>query len=300
MAEQNWRLLNSYQRETILNNMEFNKLPTSIYGVDNKLYYLDIIKDQNGKYISYINNIGFKLVSIYKSELDDYSNIISNLKTNSNVKQLNYLNNDWYLFNMFNNLQSNEFLVVNIFQRKKDGHSINKNAKLLKSYTIECNSNISKISAKIFRDCYENNARAYIDVNYKFFPTVRLKMINIISNYTQCRNLNQLSSAFNSAISKTTSPTRHNDWIIDIDYDDKITALDIDDITGNIMMLYQQNKGYNNNVDNFRIKNVLPTKNGCHIILGSCDFLKDLLKMLEPYNIKGENIKKNNATLLHW
>lgn len=185
-----------------------------------------------------------------------------------------------------------EFYFLQIIKRHKDGNkdAIGNNInRLIKYYIIKSKEDLNKYKEEIINLCNLFNARAYIHFSKRSFKEVaKLYMSNVFNTYS---NENYIgcgkeypTSCGQSFIKKDKS------YLIDIDYKDfdkDFSALEIQSIL------------YNCEPIGNKIKTVIPTLNGLHII--SKPF--NTRKFEDDFYIKYKHkidIHKNNPTLLYY
>lgn len=182
------------------------------------------------------------------------------------------------LFGKVFSLKENEFYFIQIIQRSKDDNSVtssNNRYRKIKSYYISSIEEYYRFMPEIIKFCKNNNARAYIRVTPINFYNVA---INTIEEYIRRIKYNQTFKSCNiydSCCSKTKS------------YHDKIWLIDIDDCSNLDDSLIKEISNIS------KVKLILPTKNGYHILIDTFDFRKWDSRL-------GEIKKDNPITLLYY
>lgn len=183
---------------------------------------------------------------------------------------------------------NNEFFYLQILQRRKDNNEdkLDRNVRLIKSYYISSIKHLDEIKDEIIGLCKYFNARAYINLNKRNYEKCALQTARLILDQVANKDFKSSKKAFNSACGRYSSDSDKK-WILDYD---------------NGMIRKSQLKGLRHmlkhvqptNIED-KIIDVIPTKNGCHIIT-------------KPFNIKeskevldalGLDVHKNNPSLLY-
>lgn len=180
------------------------------------------------------------------------------------------------------------FYFIQIMQRKKDGSDIKKNNRIIMNYYITSLDYLNDREDEIKMLCKIYNARAYIGINPGSFRKScqyafkELADINISEQYRQILNLMPtLAGKYNNGGDSKL-------WIIDYDSKDESH---IDGIRETI----KNAKGRDGEgVD--KIKMILPTKNGFHLIVTPYD-PRATEALFKSFDFEIE-IHKNNPTLL--
>jgi hypothetical protein len=175
-----------------------------------------------------------------------------------------------------------DFYMVHILRRKKDGSADNRHqsVRTIKTYCVESHGYLEEKMEEIRSLCEMFGARAYISINRKNHADVAINMIAEIANRIKSNQMNQ-KNVFDSVVGRTVSLDKR--FIIDID-----GPTDIDRIIGIV-----------NDVRPIgdKVKAVIPTKNGVHLITDRFDVIRFIAK-LEPED--DVSIHKNNPTLLYY
>lgn len=175
-----------------------------------------------------------------------------------------------------------DFYMVHILRRKKDGSTDNKHqsVRTIKTYCIESHRYLEEKMQEIRSLCELFGARAYISINRKNHADVAINMIAEIANRIKSNQMNQ-RNAFDSVVGRTAGLDKR--FIVDID-----GPVDVDKIIGIV-------NGVRPIGD--KVKAVIPTKNGVHLITDRFDVIRFIAKLQPEDDI---SIHKNNPTLLYY
>lgn len=177
-----------------------------------------------------------------------------------------------------------EFYHLQILKRKKENPEIGSNSYVIKTYYISSLDYLDKKKKEIVELCHSENARAYINLNPKSYEQAAYQTLKKITNIIMNKAYSQCRKAFDS-VAGSLSATRDKKWIIDID-----------EPAWSPLMLTRINyhcEPICDDVNDTKVYDIIPTKNGFHIIT-------------KPFNLKKfrENypdidIHKNNPTILY-
>lgn len=178
-----------------------------------------------------------------------------------------------------------EFYFLQILIRKKDGHTEsgingNNSNRLIKFYTIHSIEELDEKKNEIITLCEAFNARAYIHPSRRNENDIADEVLKLTTNTYLDRTLRHKMKAVYSRACGIKEVDRI--WVVDID------TKDIAEV--------EKYKSIINECSPFgdKIINVLPTKNGYHII--SRPFDLNAFKLNGGSNI---DVHKNNPTLLY-
>ena len=181
-----------------------------------------------------------------------------------------------------------DFYFLQIIQRKKDGHNVSNNYRLLKYYLIRSTEHLDRYKSEIMELCKMFNARAYIHPTKRSFKEVgKLYTKNVLSTFME-ESYNSLHKKYSSACGQSYIASDKK-FIIDIDYN----AEDV--INGETFELwYQGFIWYLCEECKCKIEYVVPTIKGRHLIVEPFD-----LKKFSDMN-PDIDVHKNNPTLLYY
>ena len=182
-----------------------------------------------------------------------------------------------------------DFYQLFVFLRKKDqpeGEKDNhQSVRTIKSYCITSHEYLDKRYDEIKMLCEVFKARAYIHIAKQNHKDVGMNMITEIVTRIQSGQLNQ-KNVFDSVVGQI--KTQEKRWIVDIDSKDENALLKIQHIVNNV-------RPYN---DEPKVINVIPTKNGYHLITKRFD----VMEFNKYMSLQGDvpDIQKKNPTLLYY
>lgn len=178
-----------------------------------------------------------------------------------------------------------DYYFVQILMRKKDFNAnlkvngTNNNSRLIKAYYVKSLEYLDFVTPEIIQLCEIFGARAGINLNKRSFEKTALQHLKLVTDNIINGNFDKVYKTYSSAAGKF-SHDNNKKWIIDIDGNDK----NIIEITGFI--------GEIEPIGN-KIIDIIPSKNGCHIIT-------------KPFNLEtfkrkyiDIDVQKNNPTNLY-
>lgn len=186
----------------------------------------------------------------------------------------------------FNN--KDEFYVVQILQRKKDGNAslhVRHGYRLLKTYCIYSVQSLNDLHDRIVELCEDNNARAYINMNVRNASEVALECIKRYASLVNDGNSHMGGNVYEKVCGNTKARGYKALWVVDIDEPDKV------DLIINLIMSCRRNP-------DFTLYKI-PTVNGFHLICHGFD-TKQFDLLLRDNNLGKIDIHKNNPTLLYY
>lgn len=198
----------------------------------------------------------------------------------------NFLEIENYL--SFNN--KDEFYVIQILQRKKDGNQglhIRQGYRLLKTYCIYSIKELEDLRERIINLCNDNNARAYINMNVRNAKEVALECIQRYATLVADDNARMGGNVYEKACGSLKARGYKAKWVVDVDSPDKSYLETI----RNLILSCRHN-------EEFELF-VLNTVNGFHIICNGFD-VKQFQSLLQDTNLENIDIHKNNPTLLYY
>lgn len=185
------------------------------------------------------------------------------------------------LFEKIFSLKENEFYFVQIIQRSKDDNSVtssNNRYRRVKSYYISSIDEYHRFIPEIIKFCENNNARAYIRVTPVSFYDVAVSTAEEYIRRIKEKQTFKSCSIYDSCCEKVKS-SHSKVWMIDVDI-----CSSFDELSTTIEKITSSGS---------RVRLILPTKNGYHILVDPFDIRK--------WDNKYGEIKKNNPiTLLYY
>ena len=182
-----------------------------------------------------------------------------------------------------------DFYQLFVFLRKKDqpeGEKDNhQSVRTIKSYSVTSHEYLDKRYNEIKMLSEVFKARAYIHLCKQNHRDVGMNMISEIVTRIQSGQINQ-KNVFDSVVGQI--KTQEKRWIVDIDSKDENTLLKIQHIVNNV-------RPYN---EKPKVINVIPTKNGYHLITQRFD----VMEFNKYMSLQGDvpEIQKKNPTLLYY
>lgn len=186
----------------------------------------------------------------------------------------------------FNN--KNEFYFLQIIQRKKDGNDVHVRSgyRLIRSYYIYSKQELLDLKGRIIELCRNNNARAYLNLNVRNAKEVALECIRKYSELILNDNSFMGNNIWDSSCGSTRARGSKALWIVDVD------SLRHFDIIKDTICSCQGQPGD-------RIKCIVPTVKGCHIITYGFNRV-EFINKITPIIKTMVDIHKNNPTLLYY
>lgn len=201
------------------------------------------------------------------------------------------IDNFEFLSSWFDRLKSqDDFYFVQIIQRKKDGiqlPSYTSGARTIRSFYFYKKEEFLRQESYIKDLCTKNNARAYFWVNPRNSVDVACESIRQFAELLKNKTTRQGVSVYDRATGVSRSSNYTKLWIVDIDSKD-MTYLD------KISNLIKECRGSEN-----RIKSLIPTVNGFHLITTGFDTNQFHLKLIME-KLDKIDIKKDSPTLLYY
>lgn len=182
--------------------------------------------------------------------------------------------------------EEGDFYMLYVFKRKKDqpeGEKDNhQSVRTIKTYCVDSIEYLEKRYDEIKQLCEIFKARAYIHIQKQNHKDVSLNMMVALAQRINDGNLKQ-HHLFDSVVGQL--KTREKRWIVDVD------SKDMDIVEGIKFTINKLVKPYD--VTN-KIWDIIPTKNGYHIITDRFDIIE--FKKSYP----DIDIQKKNPTLLYY
>ena len=167
------------------------------------------------------------------------------------------INNFEIFKNHLNFHNERSFYFVQILKRKKENPEMKSYSLPIESFYIFSLEQFERVMPHIIEKCEQNRARAYIKMNTLDANSVGLEAISVLTQELRQGNWKSLSKAFNSAcgICGKQDGTEKL-YLVDIDEQDYSKVVEVEEYINSL-----------NPVDNrYKIKMVVPTKNGWHLL----------------------------------
>lgn len=175
------------------------------------------------------------------------------------------------------------FYFIQLIKRRKENPDMPKSEIVLNAHYITSIEMLERLEPEIIEFCKTFNARAYINLNKRSFEKVGLETLRKITEYIIQKDYKAIRKAYNSTCGSYSSDPDKK-WILDID--------EIPDRLSDWMMTLSADLYETQPVDVQKVKAVIPTKNGFHVITSPFN-----VQEFEKY-YKGIDIHKNNPTIL--
>jgi hypothetical protein len=181
-----------------------------------------------------------------------------------------------------------DFYMLYIFKRKKDQTTDKANhqsVRTIKTYCVDSVDYLEKRYDEIKQLCEMFKARAYIHIQKQNHQDVSLEMMVALAN--KIRNgQHKQQHLFDSVVGQL--KTLEKRWIIDID----TPSIHIKNMIVNIIDSVKPT------IDESKVRAVIPTKNGVHLITDRFDVM-EFGKQLKERGEDVPDIQKKNPTLLY-
>lgn len=187
----------------------------------------------------------------------------------------------------FNN--RDEFYFVQVIQRRKDGNEglhVRSGYRLIKSYYIYSKQELIDLKDRIIELCRNNNARAYINPNVRNAKEVTLECIKKYADLVLNDNSFMGNNIWDSSCGCTRARGYKALWIIDVDNLEHLETIKT------IINSCQGAPGE-------RIKYVVPTVHGCHLITYGFN-REEFNNRLRETEVGYVDVHKDNPTLLYY
>ena len=187
----------------------------------------------------------------------------------------------------FNN--RDEFYFVQVIQRRKDGNEglhVRSGYRLIKSYYIYSKQELIDLKDRIIELCRNNNARAYINPNVRNAKEVALECIKKYADLVLNDNSFMGNNIWDSSCGCTRARGYKALWIIDVDNLEHLETIKT------IINSCQGAPGE-------RIKYVVPTVHGCHLITYGFN-REEFNNRLRETEVGYVDVHKDNPTLLYY
>jgi len=173
------------------------------------------------------------------------------------------------------------FYFIQIIQRKKEIPELGSNNRVIRSYMISSLEKLEKNEAEIIQMCKMFNARAYIHLNRRKWNKIALECLRHNAELIANGQHDGIKSSLETVVGRhNCEPKGEKTWIIDIDEKLPQYIMQIEEFINSI------------EPEGLKIKSIIPTKNGYHLIT-------------KPFNTQTFKIKypeldihKDNPTVL--
>ena len=197
------------------------------------------------------------------------------------------VNNFEYLSKYFDVLKSTEdFYYVQVIQRKKDGHR--KSERIIKNFYIYTKEDFLNKKDFIIDLCEKYNARAYFWINPRNSRKIALECVKSYADLVCQGDCTKGYKMWDKKCGSNPATTYDHLWIVDIDSK-------VPEYIGKIMYIINKCRAKHD----VRIKDVIPTANGCHLLTIGFD-LHQFKQTLVMEKIDKLDVHKDNPTLLYY
>jgi hypothetical protein len=184
------------------------------------------------------------------------------------------------------------FYFIQIIQRKKEIPELGSNNRTVRSYTFSSLKHLEKIEQEIIKMCEVFNARAYIHLNRRKWSRISLECLRHNAELIANGQHDDIRSSLETVIGRNNcEPKGEKTWIVDID--DKLPAyiMQVEQFINSLEPMVFTNLDTGETVN--KIKAIIPTKNGYHLITSPFNSQLFKQKYLEI------DIHKDNPTILY-
>jgi len=150
-----------------------------------------------------------------------------------------------------------DFYHLQIIKRKKDNPELGSNSRIIKTYYITSIEYLDSHWDEIVNMCEYNNARAGLNLNRRSFEKIAFQTLRKVSEQIFNKDYFSVRKSYETVCGKYGNENDKK-WIIDIDYKDLVLLNRIK------IFICKLDPPYEKIED--RIKTILPTKAGYHII----------------------------------
>lgn len=150
-----------------------------------------------------------------------------------------------------------DFFHLQIIKRKKENPDLGSNSVVLKTHYITSVEHLEKLMPEMIRMATSENGRVMMNLNRRSFEKIAFKMLIKLAEQMHNNNYKSVKDAYESVCGKYNNESEKK-WIIDID--EKNLNI-VEEVQQFILGLDPQPVN-----PKFRIKELLETKNGWHLI----------------------------------
>lgn len=147
------------------------------------------------------------------------------------------------------------FYFIQITQRKKEIPELGSNNRIIRSYMISSLEKLEKYENEIILMCQMFNARAYIHLNRRKWSKIALECLRHNAELIANGQYDGIKSGLETVIGRhNCEPKNQKTWVIDIDEKLPEYIIQVGEFINSI------------EPEGVKIKSIIPTKNGYHII----------------------------------
>lgn len=152
-----------------------------------------------------------------------------------------------------------DFYYLQIIQRKKEHPELGSNSRVIKTYYIRSKDYLISKYDEITSQCKIFDARAYINLNRRSLERMAFHTLKKVTDQIMNKDFMSIHKAYESVCGSYSSES-HKKWIIDIDWKDwEGKQLPASELINTLKSLQSE-------ASNEPITEIIPTKNGIHII----------------------------------
>ena len=179
-----------------------------------------------------------------------------------------------------------DFYHLQILKRKKENPELGSNSYVIKTYYVTSVEYLESKKAEIINLCQFNNARACINLNPRSFEAIAFHTLRKVTDIIMNKDFKSVRKAYES-VCGTYGTGKNKSWIVDIDMKDM-------DVVNRIAKLIDRLQPVS---DETKIKAVLPTKNGYHLITAPFN----AFEFNKIMSLQGDvpDVHKNNPSILY-
>lgn len=179
-----------------------------------------------------------------------------------------------------------DFYHLQILKRKKENPELGSNSYVIKTYYVTSVEYLESKKAEIINLCQFNNARACINLNPRSFEAIAFHTLRKVTDIIMNKDFKSVRKAYES-VCGTYGTGKNKSWVVDIDMKDM-------DVVNRIAKLIDKLQPVS---DETKIKAVLPTKNGYHLITAPFN----AFEFNKIMSLQGDvpDVHKNNPSILY-
>lgn len=185
-------------------------------------------------------------------------------------------------------ITEDNFFFLQIIKRRKENPDMTSNNITVDVFYIKDPDHLMEKKERIVARCKAENARAYLNLNMNSKRKVALETMKLMATCISNDNYN-VANVYTSVVGGG-SQDPNKTWVVDIDFDANIQ---LEDQLENIEVIKDDIRKLAREAGKEPIINVIPTKNGLHLITPTFN-----LKKFSDMH-RGIDIHKNNPTILY-